>query len=59
MNKKEIEMPDRWTSNGMGIHSGEISPERKKAVEEINAWLEAEDRRLAAEQEAQKAENNG
>jgi hypothetical protein len=47
MAKKKVDMPDRWTSNGMGIHSGEISPERKKAIAEINAMLAAEDKKKA------------
>lgn len=47
MAKKKVDMPDRWTSNGMGIHSAEPSPERKKAIAEINAMLAAEDKRKA------------
>lgn len=32
---------DSWTSNGHGIIPGPVSPERKKAVDKINAELAA------------------
>lgn len=34
--KKGIDSTDRWTSNGYGVKSGPISPERKAAVAKIN-----------------------
>lgn len=30
---------DSWTSNGYGIKGGPVSPERKKAIDKINADL--------------------
>lgn len=47
MAKKKVDMPDSWTSNGMGIHSSEPTPAQKKLAAEINAQLAAEDKRKA------------
>lgn len=52
MAKKKVDMPDRWTSNGMGIHSSEPTPAQKKAVAEINAMLAAQDKKKAADKKA-------
>lgn len=38
--KQKIES-DRWTSNGLGIVSDKVSPERKAAVDRINKELAA------------------
>ena len=55
MAKKKTAMPDRWTSNGMGIHSAEPSAERKKAIAEINAMMAAQDKKKATEKKTVKA----
>ena len=54
MAKKKVDMPDRWTSNGMGIHSSEPTAAQKKAVAEINAMLAAQDKKKAADKKAVK-----
>ena len=54
MAKKKTDMPDRWTSNGMGIHSSEPTPAQKKAVAEINAMLAAEDKKKTTAKKAVK-----
>ena len=41
MAKKQKVESDRWTSNGLGIVSGKVSPERKAAVDKINKDLAA------------------
>lgn len=55
MAKKKTDMPDRWTSNGMGIHSSEPTPAQKKAVAEINAMLAAEDKKKTTAKKTVKA----
>ena len=54
MAKKKVDMPDRWTSNGMGIHSSEPTPAQKKAAAEINAMLAAQDKKKATDKKAVK-----
>ena len=58
MAKKKVDMPDRWTSNGMGIHSSEPTPAQKKAVAEINAMLAAEDKKKTMTKKTTKAAKN-
>ena len=41
MAKKQAVESDRWTSNGLGIVSDKVSPERKAAVDRINPDLAA------------------
>lgn len=55
MAKKKVAMPDRWTSNGMGIHSSEPTPAQKKAAAEINAMLAAEDKKKSTAKKTVKA----
>ena len=55
MAKKKVEMPDSWTSNGMGIHSSAPTAAQKKAAAEINAMLAAEDKKKATAKKTVKA----